>query len=566
MVGPVATALSKEGIKMAKLSNTTTALSPSDKKKKGGKSPIKAKKKETVNHSGGDATRLKTKSELFLAAISTFAGEDTYYEKGQDRIDRIVNLTHKVTEKDPEWMQRFIPWLRGPEVNIRTISLIIAAEYVAAGGPNGRQVINSVCQRADEPAEILAYWMQRYYGWDTVSFPLPSPKLPQPLRKGLADAAIRLYNEYSLLKYDGNSRGVGMADVLNLVHPARKQYPADWTESRKNIQQAIFQYIIDSYYGREPNTELLPMVDANLQLRKKSGEEIREHFLATDILRAAGVTWEQLGPMLQGPWDAKAWEAIIPTMGYMAILRNLRNFEGAGISKTYQRLVIEKLTDPEEVEKSRQLPFRFLSAFKSVNSSTYLPALEEALNLSCKNIPTFEGRTLILVDKSGSMSHPLSSNSSMQRWEVGALFGMALHIAQGNDSDIAIFGDYSKKIRIPKGTSVLQGIKKLAPNNGVGHGTQIWSSAANEWDGHDRIVIFTDMQSNYFDPWSYGETIRPEDVLKKVDFMHYFNLGGYGHSAPLELVGANRYDYGGFSDATFKLMALLETQTVGWPF
>ena len=58
--------------------------------------------------------------------ISTFAGEDTYYESGDARLKRVVELTHKVTKKDPEWMQRFIPWLRG-EANIRTLSLIIAA-------------------------------------------------------------------------------------------------------------------------------------------------------------------------------------------------------------------------------------------------------------------------------------------------------------------------------------------------------------------------------------------------------------------------------------------------------
>ena len=47
-------------------------------------------------------------------------------------------------------------------------------------------------------------------------------------------------------------------------------------------------------------------------------------------LSAAGMTWESLAGWLQGPLDAAAWQAVIPSMGYMALLRNLRNFDDAG--------------------------------------------------------------------------------------------------------------------------------------------------------------------------------------------------------------------------------------------
>jgi hypothetical protein len=542
---------------MAKLSGTTTAMRPPAKKKSKGKKsgPIVVKK---TNPSPSGLNTLGVKSELFMTAISTFAGEDTFYESGQARIDRIRQLVHDVVAKDPEWVQRFVPWLRGPEVNIRTISLIIAAEYVAAGGPNGSSVIDSACQRADEPAEILAYWMQTYYGWDTQSYPLPSPKLPQALRKGLSRAVIRLYNEYSVLKYDGNSRGVGMSEVLNLVHPAVSDYPTGWDEDRIKKQRAIFRYIIDREYDNEPKLKRIPMIGANIRVRSMTPDDVRA--LSAEQLQEAGITWEQYGGYLGGPFDALAWEKMIPNMGYMALLRNLRNFEGAGISATSRNVVVKRLSDPDEVARSRQLPFRFLSAYKQLNSSAYLQALEDALNLSVKNLPEFEGRTLVLVDKSGSMDATLSEKSSVARWEVGALFASALKL-NGASTDLAIFGDSSKRMEFPKGTSILRGIEHLRPNHGVGHGTNIWGSARSQYDNHSRIVIFTDMQDNRS---SHG-AIRD---LASVPYIHFFNTAGYRASAAPSNAGDDgRFYYGGFSDATFKMMLLLEeSNKAGWPF
>lgn len=544
---------------MAKIASKTTAK-PKSTRNKGnagaGSSPIKAKSKPTRITTGGTtSTELKTKSELFLTAVSTFAGEDTFYESGQSRIDRIVALTHKATKKDPEWVENFVAWLRGPEGNIRTAAIIIACEYVYAGGPNGRKVIDSVCQRADEPAEVIAWWCQNHYGWNMGSNPLPSPRLPQALRKGLADACRRLYNEYSAMKYSGHQNGVGMADVLNLIHP----------KPSNELQGGVFDFIIDRAYGNDVVLDGLPMLTANFALRSKSPEEIRK--MTADELKAAGITWEQMGGYIGGAWTAADWERVIPSMGYMALLRNLRNFEQAGISRAAQDMVIARLSDPAEVAKSRQLPFRFLSAYKNVNSSTYSRALEDALDLSVKNIPAFSGRTLALVDKSGSMDQHLSNPKDRNRygyampdvtrpklWEVGALFATALAL-KGEDVDLVAFATRSKPIDVPRGSSVLKGMQRLSGDLRIDHGTATAQAVRKHWNGHDRVVIFTDVKPNY------GQQVNQSEI----PFIHYFDLGGYGGGAA-DLNQRGRYQYGGFTDSTFKLMPLLEFGDGSWPW
>jgi hypothetical protein len=226
---------------------------------------------------------------------------------------------------------------------------------VVAGGPNARKVIASACSRADEPAEILAYWK------GVVQTPIPSS-----VKRGVSDAARRLYNEYSIGKYDGNSKQFRFADVIQLAH----------VKPKDDKQSALFKYALDTRYGSTPSTEGLPMLATQQLVRK--GDITRDQLLADPtLMKSAGMTWESLSGL--GPMDARAWEAVIPQMGYMALLRNLRNFEQAGISNEVTQRIIARLSDPEEVAKSRQLPFRFWSAYKNVNGLQWAYALEQAL-------------------------------------------------------------------------------------------------------------------------------------------------------------------------------------------
>ncbi len=114
-----------------------------------------------TTHEGGIGYGRDSKSELFLLAVSNLVGEATFYEPASKRDDRFEHLVAKVTAEDEDWARRMISWLRS-DAQMRSASLVAAAEYVKAGGESGRQVVSGVLQRADEPAEMLAYWHQRH--------------------------------------------------------------------------------------------------------------------------------------------------------------------------------------------------------------------------------------------------------------------------------------------------------------------------------------------------------------------------------------------------------------------
>ena len=107
--------------------------------------------------------------------------------------------------------------------------------------------------------------------------------------------------------------------------------------------------------------------------------------------------------------DAEAWEAVIPSMGVMALVRNLRNFDEAGISEPAIDAVIAKITDADEVAKARLFPYQVWAAYKHAPSDNWKRALGRTLELTVANIPALDG-TLVVIDTSGSMQAPVSGS------------------------------------------------------------------------------------------------------------------------------------------------------------
>ena len=79
------------------------------------------------------------------------------------------------------------------------------------------------------------------------------------------------------------------------------------------------------------------------------------------VLAAAGVTWERLSGWLLGGMDVEAWETVIPSMGVMALVGNLRSFELAGLANA----VVTKIADADEVARARLFPYQVWAAYKN---------------------------------------------------------------------------------------------------------------------------------------------------------------------------------------------------------
>jgi hypothetical protein len=258
--------------------------------------PITTTNERSRTHEGGEALAPDLESELFLLALTNMAGEDTFYERADERDARFVELVRAVTVSNPAFIagadveagQVGLAQYVRETMLIRSAAVVMAAEYVAAGGARGRSVVARALQRADEPAELLGYWLTRH-----------GRNVPMPVKRGIADAVRRHYTERAALRYDGRTRQVRMADVIEMTHPS----------PRDDRQSALFKHLLDRRHHDDAHAdaEVLPVLAAAAELDAVPMDERRAVLRARGpvVLTEAGVSWERLSGWLPGAWTRR---------------------------------------------------------------------------------------------------------------------------------------------------------------------------------------------------------------------------------------------------------------------
>lgn len=524
--------------------------------KRSSKSPGVVQTQDTptlVTGNGAPGFARDAKSDLFLLATGSMFGEKKFYATADDESKRFTTLVREVTRVDPAWMLNFITWLRSSG-NMRTAAVVASVEACAVAkdftsqtdaDPGskgfGRLLAQAGIGRVDELGEALAYWVASR----------GNKKFPKPLKRGVADAAVKLVNEYSAMKYSGTGKAWTLAQVLNVTHPAT----GDLTQSD------LFGYLVAKEYGEVEIPASLKKLITRKNLMNMTVES-RRFFLnaphCEQVFKDAGMTWEAMAGWLQGPMDKAAWEAIIPSMGYMALLRNLRNFDQAGVSDTVARQVALKLGDPAQVARAKQFPFRFLAALRAAPSLRWASALSYAMDLSLQNIPTLPGRTLVMVDTSGSMAQSFSEHSEMKMWDAAALFGIALAL-RNEHVDLVSYSDRGKVFQVTKGADTLGELRRWgAQGYNIGNGTNTFGILREAYRSHDRVIILTDEQANPH----YGNSAS---IVPAGKHLFTFNLAGY--QAAHTSTSKYRHAFGGLTDACFSLIPTIEAGVAGtWPW
>lgn len=498
----------------------------------------------TINHQGGVGFLRDEKTELFLTAVSSL-NEDTFYESAKDRRGRIAKLI-KATSQDTEWTLGLVTWLR-KEAGLRTIPSIIAAHSVKARLDKGisgsnRYIISAALGRMDENAEILAYWMETF-----------GRTIPSAVKRGVADSFLRGLNQGSYLKWRGkaNRGAVSLVDVINLTHP----------KPQTDEQASLLKLIVDEAYGNETDLHGLDTIafrDGILKLEKDALIKVlSDPNKADEIIREGSLTHEVIAGAI-GKIPAEVWENLIPHMGYKALRMNLRRIHEAGVSDDTIDAITARLKDAEVIRKSNPMPIEFLAAYRNAPLD-FAPAIQRAANFSLENVPVLKGRTLILVDTSGSMSYDkLSERGTITRLEAARVFGAALAI-RAEDPTLVSFSTTSEVIPV-KGKDLLRVSDSITNLN---YGTDTHGAIDRHYSDHDRVIVITDEQPGY----SYWGS-RSGDVFDNIPEnvpTFTWNLAGYrtGHSE----IKVNRYTFGGLTDKGFQMIPLLEAGlNQGWPW
>lgn len=415
---------------------------------------------KVTNYEGAPAYKMSNEMHLYSAVV-TAALSNKYYESAEERLETLRLLIAKC---DPEFTARLAVYAR-ENMNLRSVPLVLAVELakVHSGDSLVSRLTERVVQRADEITEILAYY-QAANKRDGIK---KLKGISKQIQKGL-QGSFNKFDEYQFAKYNRDTE-IKLRDALFIVHP----------KAKNDAQQSVFNKITENKlsvpYTWE--TEL-----SALGQQKFGSLEERKH--------AFRIKWEEL--INSGK------------LGYMALMRNMRNILEAGVTWENLRIVCKTLSSEQAVLRSKQFPFRFLAAYRELSkinsghAAMLMEALEDAVTVSARNIAGFDEKTSVLVacDVSVSMQTPISPKSAIKAYDIGLMLGMLLKSRCANVIS-GIFGDKWKIVNLP-GKNILNNVDAFYKRaNEVGYATNGYLVIKSLIDNNtkvDKIMMFTDCQ------------------------------------------------------------------------
>jgi hypothetical protein len=380
-----------------------------------------AKRYDTLTHEAAPARTDSPERELRRAVLSCLLWENQFYENGQDIAARIIALASAL----PAEKVAALAIEARTSYGLRHVPLLLLTVLAKTGAGKPKIVadaIERVIQRADEPGELLALY------WRDGRKPLPAQ-----FKKGLA-RAIKKFDAYRLAKYD-RATAVKLRDVLFLVH-AKPKDDAQAENWKKLVAGEL----------ESPDT---------WEVALSGGADKKDTF--TRLLRENN-------------------------LGYLALLRNLRNMADAGVDAALVRDAIVARKGAERV-----WPFRYVAAARACPQLE--PAIDQALCEAIAEIPPMEGKTIVLVDVSGSMDERLSAKSDMTRLDAAAALASII------PGDVHVFTFSQTLVEVPprRGMAGVDAVVSSQP-----HGGTYLGAAVKEMNklAHDRLIVVTDEQSH----------------------------------------------------------------------
>lgn len=460
---------------------------------------------KTTNKSGYTAYGMHDKEKLVTQVLTCLWGEEKYYG---DTTNELIQTAKNLLDKDAKFVANLARYAR-KEMHLRSVSHGLTA--LIANHPNGKpyikEVVNGVVERADDITEILACYLNMF-----------GKPIPNGLKKALGNA-LGKFSAFQISKYNGGNKAVKFKDILKLTHAKPKD----------EKQERLFKDIIND----------------TLPIAERWETELSAHGN-----------------------NKESWEKLIAEnkLGYMATLRNLRNILNANpknISKVY-----DKLQNREEVLKSKQLPFRFFSAYREVEdkgTSKVLDVLENAIEYSVDNLPKLKGKTVIAIDVSGSMRSKISEKSTIACCDIARLLAvLASRICE--EYIVYTFDTSLNQVTFSRRGGIIETAMRLPANGG---GTDITLPLQEMIKSNikaDRLIMLSDNEIN--SGWDtscfswYRGTVPcqhyAEEYRKKVNsklWIHAIDLQGYGTQ---QFNGKNTNIIAGWNEKILEFINLAE--------
>lgn len=434
-------------------------------------------KTDAVNAAGGKAYQLSNKGALARYA-ATGCLSNTFYVKAEDQLNTVRELALKC---DSEFLGKLAIFSR-KEGYMKDMPALLLSIVACRSDEKSRRVL-----RAAFPVAIDNGRMVRNFVQIMRSGTLGRKSLgtgPRNLVRGFfaRNKPNWLFRQLSV------GQDPSGADIIKMVHPS----PAT------PEHEALFGYMVGKLPSdkRTKKWKSLPPLVKEFEAWKKdhSNPIPRLDFRLFTADKLSGAEWAQLFRNGQ----------------YHFIRMNLNTAIRQGALKAdpgLEQFIADSLRNKEVISKVRLMPYQLMAAYAHVDPSiprSIVNALHDAMEAAVDNVPIVNGKTVVVVDVSGSMHSSVTGNAYGMRGTaskvscvaVASLFSAAI-LRKNEDAivlpvDTRIHGDYRPE---PRNTIITES-QKLAKFGGGGTNLGLaFQYISQKRMKVDNVIIISDQES-----------------------------------------------------------------------
>lgn len=440
-------------------------------------------------HGGTLSSRITPEEMLRRSVLSCFLWEKEFYEDGKSIVERIKEYAGACS---PGFVYELAMEARHIH-GLRHVPLLLLLSIINRKGlsvidlPDDSKIsvkhaIKNVIRRPDEMGELISlYWLDK----KKVGTKVFNKMSDRQLRDGLK-LAFEKFDEYSLAKYDNPNKAVKIRDVMFLAHP----------KPRNEEQAQLFKRVAEKKLVT-PNTWEVLISGAGKDTAKR--KEI----------------WETLLRNTVNP----DWKDRDNALGYMALLRNLRNMvnDNVNIDLIREAILLRKGAD-------LVLPFRYVAAARACPQLE--PVLDQSLLEGIKKKEPLPGRTIVLVDCSGSMrGWVVSERSDIDRVTAAATLASIIH-----GEEVRVFSFANKVMELPHRMG-MAGVDSIIRSQNGGTNLSGAITKMNNYS-HNRLIVITDEQDTTGRPipapkCEYPYMINVASARNGVGYGRWIHLDGF---------------------------------------
>lgn len=514
------------------------------------------------NEAGGPAYTLEPKHALAqFAATGCFNG--TFYADAETQLDTLKSLVGQVN--DNAFLAKLAIYSR-EHAYLKDMPAALTATLAARDTVLFQRVFDRVIDNGRVLRTLFQMIRSGQFGKKSLS-------------SSLQRAFQRWLNTASPEKLLSASIGhdPSLRDILRMARPT----PSD------NSRRALFGWLTDKEVAKwTPAGEIDLPEQVRLLVAFRTAETAEQQIALLDRLHAR---WDLLADTAKGP---KVWSAIARTMGPQALRMNLNTLQRHGVFDDAETVkeVAARLTDENEIRRSRQFPYQFFAAY--LNAADEVPqtiktALHKAAEIACGNVPELPGPVVIGLDVSASMQSPVTGHrgrggtTKMRCVDVAALVAAAL-LRRNPECVVVPFDTQAFDVKIDPSDSILSLADRLAKYGGGGTDCSLPIKKANAAYAKRKfagVVLVSDNESWVYQgrPYFYGANGSTGVMTEWQQFVQKQVKLQSGDVVAPKLIcidlqpnqttqAPERNDIlnvGGFSDAVFEVMSAFLTSDSG---